>query len=257
MRIDVTTNALASEYCPADVVEDRYYIILPGEEGQYWARKNGLPEPPAEVCPVHTGPSQVALFQPLPGENVAGEVYVVGRANMPGFSYYMVEYGEGQDPIGWGPVAGPVYAPVDGGLLAVWNVARLADRDYTVRVVVYDQSGNAAEARTWVWVQNPTPTESPTPTWTSTPSATVTLEPTWTAMPTDTPYPTDTPRPTDTPGLTATPWPTDTPPPTLTPTPTSTTIPSPTATKVPPTGTISPPTSTPTPTATPSDGTSP
>jgi 1A family penicillin-binding protein len=261
VRIDVTTNARASEYCPADVVEERYYLVLPGEEGQYWAQKHGLPQPPSEVCPVHTGPSQVALFQPLPGETVAGEVYVTGRANMPGFSHYVVEYGEGQDPIGWGPVAGPVYAPVDGGLLAVWNVARLADRDYTLRVVVYDQSGNAAEARTSVWVQNPTPTESPTPTWTPTPTATVTLEPTWTAVPTDTPSPTDTPRPTDTPGPTATPRPTDTPTATLTPTPTSTATPSPTATKapptVPPTETISPPTSTPTPTATPSDGTTP
>jgi 1A family penicillin-binding protein len=257
VRIDVTTNARASEYCPADVVEERHYIILPGAEGQYWAQKQGVPQPPAEVCPVHTGPSQVALFQPLPGETVAGEVYVVGRANMPGFSYYVVEYGEGQDPIGWGPVAGPVYAPVDGGLLAVWNVARLADRDYTLRVVAYDQSGNAAEARTWVWVQNPTPTETPTPTWTATPTATSTFEPTWTPAPSATPFPTATPVPTNTPIPTTTPRPTDMPVPTLTPTPTPTATA--TATQVPttvsPTETTSPPTSTPTPTATPSDGT--
>jgi 1A family penicillin-binding protein len=257
VRIDVTTNARASEYCPADVVEERHYIILPGAEGQYWAQKQGVPQPPAEVCPVHTGPSQVALFQPLPGETVAGEVYVVGRANMPGFSYYVVEYGEGQDPIGWGPVAGPVYAPVDGGLLAVWNVARLADRDYTLRVVAYDQSGNAAEARTWVWVQNPTPTETPTPTWTATPTATSTFEPTWTPAPSATPFPTATPVPTNTPIPTTTPRPTDMPVPTLTPTPTPTATATATQvlTTVPPTETTSPPTSTPTPTATPSDGT--
>jgi hypothetical protein len=87
----------------------------------------------------------VALFQPLPGETVSEEVYVVGRANMPNFDHYVVEYGEGQDPIGWGPVSGPVDTPVDGGLLAVWDVRSLADRDYTLRVVVYDTLGNGVE----------------------------------------------------------------------------------------------------------------
>ena len=55
---------------------------------------------------MHTGLTQVALLQPLPGETVAGEVYVVGRADLPDFDRYVVEYGEGRDPIGWGLVAG-------------------------------------------------------------------------------------------------------------------------------------------------------
>jgi 1A family penicillin-binding protein len=245
VRIDMTTNARASDYCPSDVIEERYYYVLPGEEGLRWAQERGIPQPPPDLCPVHTGPSLVTLFQPLPGETVAGDVYVTGRTNVPGFSYYVVEYGEGQDPIGWGPVAGPVYSPVDGGLLAVWNVKRLADRDYTLRVVVYDQSGNAAEARTMVWVQNPVPTDEPTPTWTPTLAATSTLTPTLTPAPTDTPPATDTPGPTDTP------WPTDTPVPTLEPTATI----SPTI--VPPTETIAPPTLTPTATLTTTVGTEP
>ncbi len=249
LRVDVTTNALATEYCPEDVIEERYYIVLPGEEGQYWAQTHGLPLPPAEVCPVHTGPAHVVLFQPLPGEAVLGDVYVSGRANLPGFSYYVVEYGEGMDPIGWGPVAGPVYAPVDGGLLAVWNVARLANRDYTLRIVAYDQAGNAAEARTWVWVQNPTPTETPAPTWTPTLAATATLEPTLTPVPSDTPAPTDTAEPTPTATPTLTPTPTKAP--TLTPTPT--TVP----TLVPPTATSPLPTLTPTETPTATLGTEP
>jgi 1A family penicillin-binding protein len=244
VRIDVTTNALATEYCPADVIDEQYHIILPGPEGQYWAQKHNMSQPPTELCPVHTGPAQVVLFQPLPGETVAGEVYVVGRANMPGFDHYVVEYGEGQNPIGWGPVAGPVYAPVESGLLGVWNVTHLPNRDYSLRVMAYDQSGNAIEARTWVLVENAVPTESPTPTGTPTPTSTE--APTATALPTETPVPTDTPAPTQTPLPTATSTPT--PSPTKSPTvvlptatiPTSTPAPTPTPT----------PTSTPTPTAT-------
>jgi membrane peptidoglycan carboxypeptidase len=224
VRIDVSTDGLATEYCPANLVKERYYIVLPGEEGQYWAQKSNLPQPPAEFCPVHTGPADVALFQPLPGEMVAGEVYVVGRANMPGFSHYVVEYGEGQNPVAWGLVAGPVYAPVDSGLLAVWDARLLANRDYALRVVVYDQAGNGFEARTWVVLQNALPTVTLTPTWTPTPSSTPTLAPTLTLPPSATPVPTQPPEPTSTPSPlpTDTPWPTATPPPVDTPTPTAT-----------------------------------
>jgi 1A family penicillin-binding protein len=227
VRIDTSTNALATPYCPENVVEEHYFYVLPGKEGQEWAEAHNIPQPPTDLCPVHTGPSQVAILQPFAGETVAEEVYVVGRANMPDFDHYAVEYGEGQDPIGWGQVSGPVYSPVDSGLLAVWNVRSLADRDYTLRVVVYDHLGNGVEARTWVVVQNPaptwtpTPTETPIPTDTAVPSAMPTLAPTLTATPTSTPMPlpTEAPPPTDTPSPTNTPAPTEAPtliPPTFT-----------------------------------------
>jgi len=267
VRIDTTTGALATEYCPANVVEERYYYVLPGEEGQRWAQAHNIPQPPNEYCPVHTGPAHVALFQPLPGETVSQEVYVVGQADRPDFDHYEVEYGEGQDPLGWGLVAGPVYSPVDSGLLAIWDVRSLADRDYTLRLVVYDRLGNAMEARTWVWVRNPTPTWTATPFPTFTPTFTPTL--TWTPepaatdilAPTDTPWPTETSTPTmEPPTATDTPWPTETwtptvEPPTPTDTPWPTDTPAPTETWLPPTWTptVEPPlpTDTPWPTDTP------
>jgi 1A family penicillin-binding protein len=247
VRIDTSTNTRATEYCPPQVVEERYYYVLPGEEGQKWAQGHNIPQPPAELCAVHGSPAQVALFQPLPGETVSQEVYIAGRANSPEFDHYVVEYGEGQDPIGWGLVAGPIYSPVDGGLLAVWDVRGLADRDYTLRVVAYDRLGNGFESRTWVLVQNPVPSETPLPTWTPTLEPTATWEPTATIGPSDTPVPTETPRPTDTPLPTDTPVPTDTPWPTdtATPTPTLTVLPAstlaPTATPSVPVVTIPPP----------------
>ena len=242
VRIDVTTGARANEYCPANVVEERYFYVLPGEEGQRWAQQHGIPQPPAEFCQVHTGPARVALFQPLPGETVAQEVHVVGRANIADFDHYMIEYGEGQNPIGWGHVAGPVYAPVDSGLLAVWDVRPLANRDFALRVVVYDRSGRGVEARTWVWVQNLAPTDTPLPTWTPTLAVTATFMPTATAVPTDTPVPTATGTPVPTATGTATPTPTATRTPTLTPTAPAT--PTPTPTWLPPitiTVTVGPP----------------
>jgi 1A family penicillin-binding protein len=224
VSIDVTTGGLATEFCPPEAVEERYYYLLPGEEGRRWAEARGIPQPPADPCPVHGGPAQVAIFQPLPWETVSGEVYVVGRANMPGFAYYVVEYGEGDDPIGWGPVAGPVATAVESGLLAVWDVRALANGPHTLRVVVFDGTGHSVEARTWVNVENVLPTATEAPTWTPEPSATPapSATPTETSAPTatatSTPAPTDTPTPT----ATSTPTPTETPAPTETPTPTPT-----------------------------------
>jgi 1A family penicillin-binding protein len=267
VRIDTSTNALATLYCPESVVEERYFYVLAGAEGQKWAEAHNIPQPPADLCPVHTGPADVALFQPMPGEAVSEEVYVVGRANMPDFDHYVVEYGEGQDPIGWGEVSGPIYAPVDSGLLAVWDVRSLADRDYTLRVVVYDHLGNGVEARTWVTVQNPTPTWTPTPTTTPTgtplptdtplPSATPTLAPTLTATPTGTSTPTPTGTSTPTPTLTESPLPTATPMPSATPSPAATSSPTATATLLPPLPTLPPPILPPVLTITPTVGVSP
>ncbi len=217
--IDTTTNALAIEYCPSTVVEKRYYFVLPGDEGKKWASEKNIPQPPEHQCPVHTGPAQIAISQPSPGETVAGDVYVMGSANIADFSHYVVEYGEGGDPIGWGTVAGPVYAPVDNGLLAVWDTRLLANRDFSLRVVVYDRLGNGIESRTWVVVMNPTPTSA----------ATLTPKPTVTAFPTSTPFPIITlpPMPTLPPKPSLTPLPgglpqspTQTPGPTATPVPT-------------------------------------
>ncbi len=224
VRIDTTTGALPTEFCPPAVVEEHYYFILPGDEGRRWASDNSIPQPPVHLCPVHTGPAQIAISQPMAGETVSGDVHIMGKANVTDFGYYVVEYGVGGDPIGWGTVAGPVYLPVDGGLLAVWNTRSLVNRDYSLRVIAYDRLGNGVEARTWVVVLNPTSTRTPTPTptHTPTPSPTVTLLPlptikplpSLTPLPTWTPYPTYTPpSPTQTPEPPATPPPTKEPPP--------------------------------------------
>jgi 1A family penicillin-binding protein len=227
VRIDTGTEGLATEYCPANAIEERRYIVLRGEEGQRWARQQNIPQPPDQPCPVHSGPAQVALYQPLAGDRVSEEVYVVGRAIAPDFDHYVIEYGEGLDPIGWGLVAGPVYTPVDGGLLGVWNVRGLAARDYSLRVVVYDRLGNGVEARTWILVDNPTPTWTPTASPTASPTETATPTATPILLPTDTPAPTDTPMPTVTPVPTWTPLPLETP---IVPLPLPTWTPEPTAT---------------------------
>lgn len=52
LRIDRSTGFLAAPGCPPELVEERVFQFVPPEL-QMWARERGIPEPPADGCPVH------------------------------------------------------------------------------------------------------------------------------------------------------------------------------------------------------------
>jgi 1A family penicillin-binding protein len=162
-QIDTSTGYLATEFCPVEVVEERLFLILPGEEGQRWAAAHQIPQPPTESCPVHTRPAVLRIDQPSAGQAVAGMVDVWGQIDMPDLAGYMLEYGIGHDPIGWGPVAGPFEGSPSGGWLGRWDVGGLDNGDHSLRLIAWDTHGNRSEARTWVVVSNPLPTNADIP----------------------------------------------------------------------------------------------
>lgn len=207
----------ATEFCPAEVLEESIFEVYP-EEYEEWAERAGIPQPPRERCHVHAQPAGVELTYPLRGQEVEGRVEIWGSADIADFSHFVVEYGIGPDPIGWGMVGEPRYEPVHDGLLARWRTQQLDNGLYSLRVVVFDHQGHSAETTVWVTVNNalPTPTLTPVPT----------------ATPTSTPSPTTTPSPTNTPTPSPTPEPTETATPTATDTPTATPTPTPTASPV-------------------------
>jgi membrane peptidoglycan carboxypeptidase len=223
--ICTTSQLRATEFCPPELVEERVFEVYP-EEFRDWAQRAGIPQPPLEECTVHTRAPMVELTHPVMGQEVEGTVDVWGSANISDFSHFVVEYGVGLDPIGWGTVSEPRSEPVQDGLLARWRTRVLENGLYSLRVVVFDQQGHSAESRVQVVINNPPP-PTPTPMPTETPPPTVL--PTWTAAPTSTPTATLGPRPTDVPTATytptsepTTPTPTSYPPPTSTETPTAT-----------------------------------
>jgi 1A family penicillin-binding protein len=215
IRIDRLTGQRATEFCPDNIIIEKYFMVFPAEYRQ-WAEEHGHPQPPAETCSLHTYPPQVAFFQPLPNENVQGLVPLLGRVRMSDLAYYNVEWGVGDNPIGWGWISGPHLAEVESGQLTVWDSGVAGNGLVTLRVAAYDRQGNSVEGRVQVVVNNPTPTPTPTATVTPTPTAT--------------PTPTTTPSGTPTPTATATPTNTVTPLPSATPTVTPVVAPSPTDT---------------------------
>jgi 1A family penicillin-binding protein len=226
VAIDTGLNCIAHEYSPPNRVVERYFQVYP-PDGREWALERGIEQPP-DPCPEPAGAAQAHITWPTDGQTVEGLITIEGVALAANFSHYVVEYGVSWGPQAFGPLVGPVYELVEGGPLAVWDTREQPNGPYTLRVVVFDQTGGAYEGRVVVLINNPipTPSDTPIPTHTRIPTQTPTPQPA-----TDTPVPpTDTPTlepPTDTPTsvpATDTPTPvpaTDTP--TLTPEPNTST----------------------------------
>jgi len=206
-------------------------VVIADPQGREWAQAQGLPVVPPELCAGTATETQVRITFPAPGSTVSGVVPVIGTVSMPNFDRYVVQYGVGANPQGWGWISGPHLAPVQEGQLTEWDTTHLSPGLYTLRVTAWDREGHQVEGRVQCSVGGPTETPSPTPTPeptdtpapTTAPTGTPTSEPTWTPTPepTDTPAPTaaptGTPTPTPEPTQTSTPEPTEPPSPTVTP----------------------------------------
>ncbi|MBK8047119.1 MAG: PBP1A family penicillin-binding protein [Anaerolineales bacterium] len=217
LRMVRGTNDLATEFTPADQVEERVFKVYPPEYRD-WAEQHGIPQPPpGALAPVDPSQVQVSILNPTEGMAVAGVVPVFGNASVPDFAAYELQYGESHDPGAFSlAVYGPVNTPVLNGQLGYWDVTGLQNGPHTLRLLVRDQRGAQYEARVRVLVDNqqaqePTPTftpESIPPTETPIP-----IPPTNTpvAPPRDTPVDTPPPPPTETPTEAPAETPTETP----------------------------------------------
>jgi len=236
VRLCSVSGVRATQFCPANAVENKYFEVYPTDY-RAWAEAQGKPQPPTDICTIHTRAPRVELTQPVAGSFVQGVVPVHGSARIDDLDHYELQYGIGDNPLGWGTVAWQNTALED-GVLGAWDTSTQKNGLYSLRVVVFDRHGNSATSPAIrVMIQNPTPT--PTPTATPTRTATVTPTPTTTATTTITPTPTRTPTrtvvvtPTAVPTATIAPTLTETELPAATPTPEPTEWPTETATPQP------------------------
>jgi hypothetical protein len=212
--VDTITGQLATEFTPAERVEERDVVIFP-EKYRAWAEAQGLPLLGTQQ-PAYAFEPELSLASPADGDTVSGLVPVFGRAHVPEPLVWRLEYGVGPSPIGWGVIGQPTGAEAS-DLLGEWNapemVARHGATDYSLRLAVYDAAN----------MEYPVAVSNAVHVYIDLPTATPTLEPTGT--PTSTVAPTETPSPTQTPS----PVPTQTPSPTPATTPTATVTPTPVA----------------------------
>lgn len=106
----------------------------------------------------------VALTTPVLGSTVSGAVEIRGRALIPEFQFYKVEYSPaGRD--NWVLIGTDVVRqPVENGRLVIWRTTLVPDGVYRLRLHVVDPTGNFCESLlSSVRVDNAPPTATPTP----------------------------------------------------------------------------------------------
>jgi membrane peptidoglycan carboxypeptidase len=215
VRVDRVTGQLATEFTPADRLDERDVMVFPARY-RAWAEARGLPLLGLQ-SPSYAFPPELALIGPADSSTVTGLVPVFGRARVPEPLVWRLEYGVGAGPIGWGVVSGPSNAEAN-DLLGEWDATAMVNlhgaSDYSLRLAAYDPANmeypvavsNAIHV--YVELASDTPTLEPTSTSgpTVTPTETPFLTPTSSPTPADTPVPTpaETPMPTATPTATST-----------------------------------------------------
>ena len=82
-----------------------------------------------------------AIVSPGNGQIVEGELPVTGTASIDGFQFYKLEWLGPANPDQWNWFAGSEH-PVGGSVLGVLNTSGFAPGNYTIRLVVVDETGN-------------------------------------------------------------------------------------------------------------------
>ncbi len=130
------TGLLATVYTPADLVEERVFMVLPPEAAD-WVREAGIPQPPAEYDTVGMPNvfGDVAIVQPEPFSYVRGAVTIRGNARDSNFQLYRLDYGKGINPTEWVQIGTNHFAPRYNADLDVWD-AHMLDGLYSLRLTV-------------------------------------------------------------------------------------------------------------------------
>jgi hypothetical protein len=128
----------------------------------------------ALILGVRTTSAQSGITYPPETETLRGSVQIQGTAVHPDFWKYELAAAP-QGTQNWFNIAG-AEAPVQNGVLGIWDTRTVPDGPYTIRLRVVRRDGNYDEyfvqnviGANTAPVETPTPAETPTPTTTPTP----------------------------------------------------------------------------------------
>lgn len=152
------TGLLATVYTPAEQVEERVYMVLPPEAGD-WLREAGIPQPPTEYDMVGVPEvfGDVAIIEPAPFSYVRGAVLIRGNARDPNFQYYRLDFGKGINPTEWTQIGTNQGSSRYEAELGIWD-ARMLDGLYSLRLTVVRGDNSIQEFAVPVTVDNTAPT---------------------------------------------------------------------------------------------------
>jgi membrane peptidoglycan carboxypeptidase len=144
VTIDTRTGLLAAPNTPAVFTSTETRLVFPKEEQEAWEdmrdwaqKQNVLALLAPSAAASESAANALNIQSPVAGQRVTGTVVITGRATSPDFQRYVLEWGEGTAPTSFTPIT-TVAAQVQNGVLGSWNVARLEDGYYQLRLRITD-----------------------------------------------------------------------------------------------------------------------
>ncbi len=147
VRVAGDGTCLAASYTPPEDTREVTYVMYPPDQRKE-AERAGVPQPPTKYCPPpvakpgQPGSAVVAISLPAAGSVITSTVLIRGSAR----GSYVLEYGAGNDPQQWKPIASSAGAVAD-GILGSWSVAGLTPGNYTLRLRVITSDKVPADTR--------------------------------------------------------------------------------------------------------------
>ena len=157
-RVNRETGKLATLLTPLQSVEERVYFIPPSA-AEEWAIAAGIERPPQEYDTLSSDPAEslgVQILSPAPFEIMGDSVTIQGHANIEGFDYFRLQYGQGLNPTRWIQIGDDQDRPVVGSRLGNWSTGGLNGL-YTLQLLVVLDDGQVRTAATPVTLDNEAP----------------------------------------------------------------------------------------------------
>ncbi|MCK9494558.1 MAG: transglycosylase domain-containing protein [Dehalococcoidia bacterium] len=146
VAVDTRTGLIAASNTPSQFVNESVRLVLPEDEvkgwsGVYaWAAANGVSGMLGATTPASAGSELPArIDSPSANSVLDGNVTIRGRATSENFTQYRLEYGRGDNPSSWIRISSSD-KKVSGGSLGRWDTGNLSNGEYTLRLVVEDET---------------------------------------------------------------------------------------------------------------------
>ncbi|OGN95832.1 MAG: hypothetical protein A2Z71_01100 [Chloroflexi bacterium RBG_13_50_21] len=156
--INRESGLLATIFTPADMVDEKVYLVIP-EQAEAWAKDTGLPIPPDAYDYSYTPPTasqDVQFTVPRMFDHVSGQISFTGSAGGKDFSYFRLQVGQGLYPQKWIQIGEDVDSPVNHGYLGTWDTTGL-DGSYIVQLMVVRQDKKFDLANLQLTIDNTPP----------------------------------------------------------------------------------------------------
>jgi membrane carboxypeptidase/penicillin-binding protein PbpC len=157
-QVNQETGRLATLLTPAELVEDKVYMVVPAEAAD-WAQQFGIPPVPQaydEIDFSSSGTSDLAITSPQAFTSLGGKVSIQGCATGNDFDYYRLQAGQGLNPTRWLQIGEDSHTPVEDGQLAIWDTSQLSGL-YTLQLLVVNQDETVQSTFSQVTVDNQSP----------------------------------------------------------------------------------------------------